>query len=128
MVFSLFFGIVLLLSFNNSFLSIYLSFQTNGGGKARFENVHGSCVVCGLSYVMEQELWHHIDEYIKPPNLLVSLQWVCVSLSIQPTNLPQEEKEKGKVSVNMSIYLYCVFGIQELTDMESHTGLRIGEG
>lgn len=83
-----------------------LSFQTNGGEKARFEKVHGSCVVCGLSYVMEQELWHHIDEYIKPPSLLVSLQWVCVSLSIQPTDLPQEEKEKGKVCVNMSVYFY----------------------
>ncbi|KAK4290375.1 hypothetical protein Pmani_036718 [Petrolisthes manimaculis] len=71
--------------------------KTSGIDKSKPESVCGSCVICGCSYMMKQRWWHHIDEHIKPPSLLVSLQWVCVSLSVQPTHLPHHEKEKGKV-------------------------------
>ncbi|KAK3854884.1 hypothetical protein Pcinc_038682 [Petrolisthes cinctipes] len=71
--------------------------KTSGIEKSKPENVCSYCVICGCSYMMKQRWWHHIDENIKPPSLLVSLQWVCVSLSVQPTHLPHHEKEKGKV-------------------------------
>lgn len=61
-------------------------------------NVRGRCVVCGCNYYVEPSFWVNIDTLIRPPSLMISVRWVCISLDMTPVEVSSRDQELGKVS------------------------------
>ena len=59
-------------------------------------NIH--CVVCGRCYMVPLSSWHSMEEYIRPPTLLVPVRWVCISLAISLPSVSIEDVRHAKVS------------------------------
>lgn len=60
-------------------------------------NVRGRCVICGCNYYVEQTFWKNISTMIRPPSLMISLRWVCISLNVTPVEVSVRDQELGKV-------------------------------
>ncbi|XP_047476340.1 uncharacterized protein LOC125030365 [Penaeus chinensis] len=76
---------------------IFANQLNKGKGNAVPGNVRGRCVICGCNYYVEQSFWKNINTMIRPPSLMISLRWVCISLNVTPVEVSIRDQELGKV-------------------------------
>lgn len=77
---------------------IFTNLLNKGKGNVVPGNVRGRCVICGCNYYVEQSFWKNINTMIRPPSLMISLRWVCISLNVTPVEVSLRDQELGKVS------------------------------